>query len=75
MSVLTSRRLWTFILAQVVSIVTLLIGHFIQDPFALQLAGYLIALVEGVASILIVAYTVDDINNQNVKAKLPPEQP
>jgi hypothetical protein len=70
MSVLQSRRLWTFILAQVVSIATLVVGHYVADPFALQLATYFVGLVEGVASILIVAYTVDDIKARSSDATI-----
>lgn len=69
MSVLNSRRLWTFILAQVVSIATLIIGHYIVDPFALQLATAIVVSVEGVAAILIVAYTVDDTRLNTARAK------
>ena len=77
MSVLTSRRLWTFVIAQVVSIITLAIGHFVVDPFALELAKLIIGLVEGVASILIIAYTVDDItsNVAAIKAGSHPDYP
>ena len=62
MAVLNSRRLWTFILSSLVSIATLLIGHYFQDPFAMQVSILVVSTVEGVAGILITAYTVDDIN-------------
>jgi uncharacterized membrane protein len=70
MSVLTSRRLWTFIIAQIVSIASLVIGHYVQDPFALQLAQMIVATVQGLAAIVIVAYTVDDTraNTAEIKA-------
>ncbi len=60
MSVLKSRRLWTFVLAQLVSLATLLIGQYFKDPVAMQTATIMIGTVQGVAGILIVALTVDD---------------
>lgn len=69
MSVLNSRRLWTFIIAQVVSIATLIVGHSFKDPYALQMAVTVIGFVEGLAGILITMLTVDDVKNNGEIAK------
>jgi hypothetical protein len=71
MSVLNSRRLWTFILAQIVSLATLLVGQYYKDPFAMQAATIMIGTVQGVAAILITALTIDDsrLNTAQVRAK------
>ena len=71
MAVLTSRRLWTFVIAQIVSLATLIIGHALTDPFALQIGTLVIGMVEGLAGILIVSFTVDDsrLNVAQVKAQ------
>ena len=58
---LKSRRFWVFISAQLISIIGVVIAHYVQDPFATQLAGMAIVLVEGLAGFLIAAYTVEDI--------------
>jgi hypothetical protein len=55
-----SRRLMTFLLSSLVSIVTLVLTQATKDPFALQLGGQIVALVEGVAVIVIGLFTVDD---------------
>jgi len=67
MNVLQSRRLWTLIIAGVVNIVSLVIGHYITDPFALQMAAALIGLFNAIAGILVVSYTVDDIKGNNAQ--------
>lgn len=59
--VFTSRRLWTFVIAQVVSLATLIVGHFVADPFYNQVAVLFISTVEGVGLFVIGALTVDDI--------------
>jgi hypothetical protein len=58
---LTSRRLWTFVVAQVVAIAAFVIANYVHDPAASQLAGLLIGMVEGIAGIVIAAFTVDDV--------------
>jgi uncharacterized membrane protein len=70
MSVLNSRRLWTFVIAQIVSIATLIVGHSFQDPYALQMAVTVIGFIEGLAGILITMLTVDDVkkNGEVIKA-------
>jgi len=60
MSVLTSRRFWVFIVAQVISIAGVILAHYFTDPFAVQMTQMGIGFVEGLAGLLIVAYTVDD---------------
>lgn len=70
MSILSSRRFWAFLIAQIITIATLVINHYVADPFAKEMAVYLIGTVQGLAGILIVAYTVDDtrLNTAQVKA-------
>jgi len=67
MNVLSSRRLWTFIVAQMVTIATFVFSHYVSVDT--ELVGLVIGFVQGLAAILITAYTVDDINNQNQSAK------
>ena len=59
MDILKSRRLWTFIIAQVVAIATLIANHYLGagDEFSTQLTALIISTVEGLAGILIAAYT------------------
>jgi|ERR1035437_126237 hypothetical protein len=72
-----SRRFWTFILAQVVSIGGIIIAHFVNDPFGTQMTGMGIIFIEGLAGFLIAAYTVDDMNTntQAIKAGVHPDFP
>jgi hypothetical protein len=70
MNVLHSRRFWTFLVAQVLSIGAVVFAHYVTDPFSVQLATMTIGLVEGVAAILITAYTVEDVKLQQVDADL-----
>jgi hypothetical protein len=74
---LTSRRFWTFIVAQLISIVGVVIAHYVNDPFGTQLAGMGIMFVEGLAGFLIAAYTIDDINSNTeaIKAGVHPDYP
>jgi hypothetical protein len=59
---LTSRRVWTFIIAQVVAIATFLVANYIHDPVTSQLAAILIGTVEGAAAIVVSMLTIDDVN-------------
>src|ERR1035437_508999 len=72
-----SRRFWTFILAQVVSIGGIVIAHFVNDPFGTQMTGMGIIFIEGLAGFLIAAYTIDDMNTntQAIKAGVHPDYP
>lgn len=58
MKVLTSRRFWTFVVAQIVAIATFVFGHYVVIDPAIQ--TIVISTVEGLAGFLIAAYTVDD---------------
>jgi hypothetical protein len=58
MSILKSRRFWTFVVAQLVASMTLVFGHYVPiDPGVQTLV---ISTIEGLAGFLIAAYTVDD---------------
>lgn len=57
---LKSRRFWTFIVAQVVGVVPLVIAHYATDPFTVEMAKFGLGVVEGLAGLLIIGYTVDD---------------
>jgi hypothetical protein len=70
MNVLQSRRFWTFLVAQVLSVGAFVFAHYVTDPFAVQLATMTIGLIEGLAAILIAAYTVEDVKQQKVDADL-----
>jgi hypothetical protein len=74
---LSSRRFWVFVLAQVISIATLVLAHYLTDPFNLELAKMFIGLVEGTGGIVIVAYTVDDTAShvQAIKSGVHPDYP
>jgi hypothetical protein len=74
---LTSRRFWTFIVAQVIAIAGVIFAHYITDPFGVQMVQMGIGCVEGLAGILIAAYTVDDTATgvAAVKAGLHPDYP
>jgi hypothetical protein len=75
MNVLSSRRLWTFVIAQLVTIATFVFSHYVTvDP---QLVGLVIGFVEGLAGILITAYTVDDVSSNvtAIKAGTHPDFP
>lgn len=61
MSVLNSRRVWTFLAAQIFSLIVLLVGHYVTDPFYSQVAVILIGTGEGLAAFVIGALTIDDI--------------
>ncbi len=67
---LQSRRFWTFVIAQVISMVVLVANHYIADPFASQLSANLIAFVEGLAGFVIVGYTVDDTITNRMAVKM-----
>jgi hypothetical protein len=78
-TLLTSRRFWTFVVAQIISIVGVILAHYFTDPFVTQLVGMGIIFVEGLAGFLIAAYTVDDLqkirsaaNVEIAKANNPP---
>lgn len=58
MSILTSRRFWTFVVAQIISIGTFVFGHYTQLDVVVQ--TLVISTIEGLAGFLIAAYTVDD---------------
>lgn len=75
MNVLQSRRFWTFVIAQLVSILTFLFGHYIAIDPAVQ--TIVITTVEGLAAFLIGAYTVDDTatNVTAIKAGTHPNFP
>lgn len=60
MSVLNSRRLWTFIIAQITSGIALAIGIYVEDPATLQMVTWFIGFVQGLAGILIAMLTIDD---------------
>jgi hypothetical protein len=65
MMVLKSRRFWTFVVAQLVAIATFVFSHYVLvSP---DLLALVISTVEGLAGILIAAYTVDDVSS-NVTA-------
>jgi uncharacterized YccA/Bax inhibitor family protein len=61
MTVLKSRRFWTFVVAQLVSIASYVFSHYVP-AVSPDLVTLLIGTVEGVAVILISAYTVDDVS-------------
>ena len=73
--VLTSRRFWTFVVDQVVTILMFIASTYIQDPAILELVKMVIILVNGIAGFLILAYTVEDVAIARASARaLPPEQ-
>jgi hypothetical protein len=69
MVVLTSRRFWTFVIAQVLTIGTMVFNHYATDPFITQLAPLIISLIEGIAGFVVVAFTVDDMHSNALAAK------
>jgi hypothetical protein len=75
MNVLQSRRFWTFLVAQLVSIATFVFGHYVVIDPAVQ--TIVITTVEGLAAFLIGAYTVDDTatNVAAIKAGTHPDFP
>jgi hypothetical protein len=67
---LTSRRLWTFLVGQILTIGTFVFSHYNQDPFAIQLATMVVGFIEGLTGVLLIAFTVDDtrLNTAQVKS-------
>ena len=67
---LTSRRLWTFLVGQILTIGTFVFAHYNQDPFATQLATMVVSFIEGLTGVLLIAFTVDDsrLNTAQVKS-------
>lgn len=57
---MSSRRFWTFLVAQILTIATAIIAHYVNDPFGVEMAKMIIAFVQGLAGILITGYTIDD---------------
>ena len=74
-SLLTSRRLWTFVLAQLVAGLVLIFSHSLTISPDVQ--TYVITTIEGLAGILIAAYTVDDVSSNvtAIKAGTHPRYP
>ena len=68
MVVLKSRRFWTFVVAQLVSVATLVFGHYVVIDPAIQ--TIVISTVEGLAGFLIAAYTVDDTSSNVTAIKM-----
>jgi hypothetical protein len=69
-ALLTSRRLWTFLVGQILTIGTFVFSHYNQDPFAIQLATMVVGFIEGLTGVLLIAFTVDDtrLNTAQVKS-------
>lgn len=72
---ITSRRLWTFIVAQIVAGMVLAFAHSLTLSPDLQ--TYAITTVEGLAGILITAFTVDDVSSNvtAIRAGVHPDYP
>jgi uncharacterized YccA/Bax inhibitor family protein len=74
--VLASKRFWTFVVAQVLTIGIFVYQHYVTDPWAAQLATMVVGMIEGVAAILIAAYTTENVQAANIAAKaIPPVTP
>jgi hypothetical protein len=71
----TSRRFWTFVVAQLIAGLVLVFSHSLTISPDVQ--TYIITTVEGLAGILIAAYTVDDVSSNvtAIKAGVHPDYP
>lgn len=67
---LVSRRLWAFLIGQILTIGTFVFAHYNQDPFATQLSGMVVSFIEGLTGVALIAFTVDDsrLNTAQVKS-------
>jgi hypothetical protein len=59
--ILSSRRFWAFILTMVANVTTLVINHYVNDPFMRDLSVTLVASFTTIGGIVITCYTIDDV--------------
>jgi hypothetical protein len=73
----TSRRLWTFVLSQGVAIALFVVANYIPDPKTVQLAQLIVGSVDGLAAVLMTLLTVDDVSSNvaAIKAGTHPDYP